>query len=147
MGNIGNAERTVLVNIVYPSRCHRVLNFSDTTLIRWRSGVYMMSCCLRNTIGQHRVSYVLPLCSKTLPLVPIITRQKCDHGSPDLIRCHQDGFVKVKMYMRIQHEIEPSCVLRTVFGMTKILVSLAMVLPKALKISRRTNDGKRCTHE
>ena len=45
------------------------------------------------------------------------------------------------MSMRIQHEIEPSCVLRTFFGMSTILVSLAKVLPKALKISRRTYDG------
>ena len=45
------------------------------------------------------------------------------------------------MSMRIQHEIEPSCVLRTIFGMSTILVSLAKVLPKALNISRRTYDG------
>ena len=32
------------------------------------------------------------------------------------------------MSLRIQHEIEPSCVLRTFFGMSTILVSLAKVL-------------------
>ena len=32
-----------------------------------------MSCCLRNTIGQHRVSIVLPS-----PMVPMTTRQKYD---------------------------------------------------------------------
>ena len=56
---------TVLVNIVFPSWCHRVLDFLNTMLIRWRSEGYPMSCCLRNTIGQHRVSLVVPSCSKT----------------------------------------------------------------------------------
>ena len=36
------------------------------------------------------------------------------------------------MYTRIQHGIEPSCDLQTLFVISKILGSLAMVLPKAL---------------
>ena len=55
---------TVLVNIVFPSGCHRVLDFSNTMLIRWRCEGLPMSCCHRNTIGQHRVSFVVPSCSK-----------------------------------------------------------------------------------
>ena len=65
LGYIGNAENAVMVNIVFPSGCHRVLFLLDTMLIRWRCEGYTMSCCLRNTIGQHRVSIVLPSCSKT----------------------------------------------------------------------------------
>ena len=46
------------------------------------------------------------------------------------------------MSMRIQHEIEPSCVLRTFFGMSTILVSLAKVLPKAQKSPDGHTMGK-----
>ena len=38
----------------------------DTMLIRWRCEGYTMSCCLPNTIGQHRVSIVLPSCTAKL---------------------------------------------------------------------------------
>ena len=57
IGYIGNTENAVLVNIVFPSGCHLVLIFV-------RNDAYTMAL-LRNIIGQHRVSIVLPSCSKT----------------------------------------------------------------------------------
>ena len=55
-------------------------------------------------------------CTHRDGIVFLIVQIRC---SPDLIRWPHDGFAKVKMYTRIQHEIEPSCVLQTIFWHVK----------------------------
>ena len=74
-------------------------------------------------------SYCLHVANLTDGADDHTTEVRC---SLDLIRW-PDGFAKAKMYTRIQHELEPSCVLRTFFGMSKILYRSRrmMVLPKA----------------
>ena len=66
LGYIGNAENAVLVNIVFPSGCHRVLIFVRLRcLYDGLARAIRCRVCLRNTIGQHRVSIVLPSCGKS----------------------------------------------------------------------------------
>ena len=73
-------------------------------------------------------------------MVPMNTRQKYD-CSPDLIRWPHDDIAKAKMYTRIQHDIEPSCVLRTIFWHVKDFGVARDDAAEGLKISRRTYDG------
>ena len=89
-----------------------------------------MSCCLRNTIGQHRVSIVLPSCSKTQPMVPMTTRQKYD-----VVPMPYDGLTMALRRPRCTREFNTKLNHRVsflyFFGMSKILVPLAMMMPMA----------------
>ena len=86
-----------------------------------------MSRCLRNTIGQHHVSIALPSCSKTLPMVPMTTRQKYD-----VVPMSNDGLTMALRRPRCTREFNTKMKHRVsflYFGMSKILVPLAMVMP------------------
>jgi hypothetical protein len=65
----------------------------------------------------------------------------------DLTGWLHDGLTNGKIYIRIQHENEPSQCLWAIFSMPKILEPLTKLLPELEILSRGSYDDKRCPHE
>jgi len=98
------------------------------------------------TVGNLLVSFIMYSCGEKCQMTSMITRSKNEVNT-----MVQDGLTTVlrwgRLGIRYQHELLFRNTIGNFFDMPKIFWPLTMLLAKPYKLSQRSYDGTKCSHE